>query len=134
MGKKKRTFQGQPPKNDYQTMRKTRERVLLDIGMDSGSQRIIDYLQCALHDPVAMGGKKNVFGPTKIRRILEAIDQRDKYYANAYNMKKPDADKLQEELDLELRDIWGDETQSFAERQPYIKQAEYTRAMKGWVD
>jgi hypothetical protein len=134
MGKKKRKFGGQPPKNDYQSMRKTRERVLLDIGIDSGAQRIIDYLQCVLHDPVVMGGKKNVFGPKKMRRILGAIDQRDKYYANAYNVKRNNADKLQEELDLELHDIWGDETQSFAERQPYIKQADYTRAMKGWVD
>lgn len=120
-------------KNGYLEKKAYREKALLDIGVDSGGQRIIDYLQCVLHDPKVMGGQKNIFGPKKLRRILAAIDERDKYYADAYTTRK-DADKLQEELDKELRDIWGTEAYSFDERQPYIKKPEYKNAMKGWLD
>lgn len=119
--------------NGYLEKKAYRERALLDIGVDSGAQRIIDYLQCVLRDPEVMGGSKCVFGQKKIRKILDAIGQRDKYYANAYTLHK-DADKLQQELDKELYDIWGDEAYSFDERQPYIKKPEYKKAMKGWVD
>ena len=120
-------------KNAYLEKKAYREKALLDIGVDSGAQRIIDYLQAVLHDPKVMGGEKNIFGPKKLRRILAAIDERDKYYANAYTLDK-EADKLQEELDQELRDIWGEEAYSFDERQPYIKKPEYKKTMKGWVD
>ena len=120
-------------KNGYLEKKAYREKALLDIGVDSGAQRIIDYLQVVLHDPKVMGGQKNIFGPKKLRRILAAIDERDKYYAKAYTLDK-EADKLQEELDQELRDIWGEEAYPFDERQPYIKKPEYKKTMKGWVD
>ncbi len=120
-------------KNAYLEKKAYREKALLDIGVDSGAQRIIDYLQIVLHDEKVMGGKKNVFGRKKLLRILQAIEERDKYYANAYTLKK-DADTLQEELDKELRDIWDEAALTFTERQPYIKQPEYKKAMKGWVD
>lgn len=118
-------------KNGYLEKKAYREKALLDIGVDSGAQRIIDYLQCVLHDPKVMG--KDILGPKRLRKVLAAIDQRDKYYADAYTTKK-NADKLQDELDLELKGIWGEEAYSFEERQPYIKKPEYTKAMKGWVD
>lgn len=120
-------------KNAYLEKKAYREKALLDIGIDSGAQRIIDYLQCVLHDPEVMGGEKNIFGPKKLRRVLDAIDKRDKYYAKAYTLDKK-ADKLQEELDKELQDIWHEEACPFAQRQPYIKQPGYRKAMKGWVD
>lgn len=120
-------------KNAYLEKKAYREKALLDIGVDSGAQRIIDYLQTVLHDEKVMGGKKNVFGRKKLLKILQAIEERDKYYANAYTLQK-DADKLQEELDKELRDIWGEAALTFEERQPYIKKPEYKKAMKGWVD
>lgn len=120
-------------KNGYLEKKAYREKALLDIGIDCGAQRIIDYLQVVLHDPKVMGGQKNIFGPKKLRRILAAIDERDKYYAKAYTLDK-EADKLQEELDQELRDIWGEEAYLFDERQPYIKKPEYKKTMKGWVD
>ena len=119
-------------KNAYLEKKAYREKALLDIGIDCGAQRIIDYLQCVLHDPEVMGSK-NVLGPDRLRKVLAAIDERDKYYADAYTTKK-NSDKLQEELDKELRDIWGAEAYSFDERQPYIKKPEYKKAMKGWVD
>ena len=118
-------------KNDYLEKKAYREKALLDIGVDSGAQRIIDYLQVILHDPKVMG--KDVFGKGRLKIVLDAIDERDKYYADAYTTKK-NADKLQDELDKELKDIWGDEAYSFDERQPYIKKPEYRKAMKGWVD
>lgn len=118
-------------KNTYLEKKAYRERALLDIGIDSGAQRIIDYLQCVLHDRSVMG--KDVFGPERLRRILDAIEKRDKYYAAAYTLDKK-ADKLQEELDKELQDIWHGEAYSFTQRQPYIKQPGYRKAMKGWVD
>ena len=120
-------------KNGYLEKKAYRERALLDIGVDSGAQRIIDYFQCVLRDPEVMGGEKSIIGRKKLLRILEAVEKRDKYYANAYTLHK-DADKLQEELDKELRDTWGEAALTFTERQPYIKQPEYKKAMKGWVD
>lgn len=119
--------------NGYLEKKAYRERALLDIGVDSGAQRIIDYLQCVLRDPEVMGGTKRVLGRPTIRKILDGIGKRDNYYANAYTLQK-DADKLQQELDKELYDIWGEEACSFDERQPYIKKPEYKKAMKGWVD
>jgi hypothetical protein len=118
-------------KNGYLEKKAYREKALLDIGVDSGAQRIIDYIQCVLHDKAVMG--KDVFGPKRLRKVLDAIDKRDKYYADAYTLKN-EADKLQDELDAELKDIWGEEAYSFEERQPYIKQPEYRKTMKGWVD
>ena len=120
-------------KNAYLEKKAYREKALLDIGVDSGAQRIIDYLQIVLHDPEVMGGKKNIFGPKKLRRILDAIEALDRHYARAYTLDK-EADVLQEQLDRELRDIWHEEAYSFAQRQPYIKRPEYKKAMKGWVD
>lgn len=119
--------------NSYLEKKAYREKALLDIGVDSGAQRIIDYLQCVLRDPEVMGGEKSIIGRKKLLRILDAIDKRDKYYANAYTLHK-DADNLQAELDKELKDTWGEAALTFAERQPYIKQPEYKKAMKGWVD
>ena len=118
-------------KNDYLLRREVRDKAFLDVGVDSGAQRIIDYLQCVLHDPKVMGGKKNAFGRKKLRRVIQAIEERDKYYAGAYTTQK-DADKLQDELDKELKDIWSEEALSFAERQPYIRQPDYSKAFKGW--
>lgn len=118
-------------KNGYLEKKAYREKALLDIGVDSGAQRIIDYLQVVLHDPKVMG--KDVFGTKRLRKVLAAIDERDKYYAKAYTLDK-EADKLQEELDRELKGIWGEEAYSFDERQPYIKKPEYKKTMKGWVD
>lgn len=118
-------------KNGYLEKKAYREKALLDIGVDSGAQRIIDYLQGVLHDPKIMG--KDVFGPKRLRRVLAGIDERDKYYAGAYTLGK-EADRLQEELDRELKDIWGEEAYSFDERQPYIRKPEYRKTMKGWVD
>ena len=116
-------------KNDYLLKRMVRDKAFLDVGVDSGSQRMIDYLQCVLHDPKVMG--KDTFGPKRLRKIIQAIEDRDTYYALAYTTKT-EADKLQDELDLELKDIWGEEALSFTERQPYIKQPEYNKAFKGW--
>ena len=118
-------------KNAYLEKKAYREKALLDIGIDSGAQRIIDYLQIVLHNPEVMG--KDVHGPKRLRKILDAIEALDKHYARAYTLDK-EADVLQEQLDRELRDIWGQEAYSFAQRQPYIKRPEYKKAMKGWVD
>ena len=116
-------------KNEYLLRREARDKAFLDVGIDSGAQRIMDYLQCVLHDPKVMG--KDVFGPKRLRKVIQAIDERDKYYAPAYTTKN-NADKLQDELDQELKEIWGDEALKFTERQPYIKQPEYNKAFKGW--
>lgn len=115
--------------NDYLLRRQVRDKAFLDVGVDSGAQRIMDYLQCVLHDPKVMG--KDVFGTKRLRKVIQAIEERDKYYAAAYTTQK-NADKLQDELDLELKEIWGDEALPFTERQPYIKQPEYNKAFKGW--
>ena len=42
-----------------------------------------------------------------------------------------EADYKQEKLDAALREIWGDDLQTFYERYPCIKKIDYTKPIKG---
>ena len=117
-------------RNAYLEKQRIAKQTVFDIGQESGFQRCIDYMQAVLHDKKVMGNR--VLGAETIKKIAFAVMDRDAYYAKAYSLDK-EADYYQDKLDDELREIWGDQFQPFKERQPYIKQTGYHKAMKGWV-
>lgn len=94
-------------------------KAMLDIGVQSGKQQIVDCLSLALHDPEVMG-KGNTFGRARIERVLAGIMKYDAKYAECYSGGKGSAAR-QAELDEELKKVWGPELVPFRERQPYVK-------------
>lgn len=116
-------------KNDLTKRREAEKKLLLDIGQDIGFQKALDYMQLGLRDSTVV--KDDKWGAERISRLLTSIQRNDKYYSDAYTLKK-EADYLQAKLDAELREIWGDDLAEFSERQPYIKQTEYDKPRKGW--
>lgn len=116
--------------NAYLQKQQALQQAIFEAGQDVGFQKAMDYVQCVLHDEEVMRGKP--FGRDRISAITRAVMERDKLYSGAYTAEK-EADVLQEHLDRELREIYGDELPPFAERQPWIKQYGYGKAKKGWV-
>lgn len=112
----------------YLEKKRNREQALMDVATESGMQRVVDYLTLVLHDPQYMGS--DTFGRERIDRVIAGITACDKEFADAYTTK-PEADVAQDRLDRGLREVYGDELQPFAERQPYIKQLGY-KARKEW--
>ena len=129
MTKNKKTYFAPRKGNSFLEEQKQKTAVLMAIAMDCGSQRILDMLICVLHDPEVMG--KDTFGRKRIDRVVDAINLRDQHYAKAYG-SGPEADYFQEKLDGELREVYGDETVPFRERNPAIEIPGYEKAHKNW--
>ena len=115
--------------NGYLTKKAAFNQALLDIGMESGKQQIMDYLTIALRDPDVV--KDDIFGRKRIDKVFAKIEALDKEYADAYTTKA-EADVLQERLDRKLREVYRDKLVPFQVRQPHIKQLGYQKARKGW--
>lgn len=115
--------------NGYLAKRDALNQALLDIGMESGKQQIMDYLTLALRDPDVVGS--NIFGKERIVKVFAAIEALDREFSDAYTVKV-EADHLQEKLDRMLREVYGDELLPFRVRQPHIKQLGYNKSRKGW--
>ena len=118
-------------KNAYLEKQRALNQQYLDVGEEMGIQKIWDYLQIALRDPEIMG--KDIFGRNRLMKLHKKLGELADYYANAFT-SKVDADNKQEELDGVLKEIWGDDIQTFYERYPYIKKLGYDKPQKGWVD
>lgn len=118
-------------KNAFLKARDERDRKFYEAGQMMGVQLAHDYVQLALRDPETMG--KDIFGRARIERLFNKVQQLDDHYNLAFSKHK-EADARQEELDANLREIWGDDTAPFAERYPYIQQFGYLKPQKGWVD
>lgn len=110
--------------NAFLQKQKERDQRYFDAGVDHGVQRTIDDLTMVLRD---MG-----WGRTRIKRVLTAIDEKDKKYKLAYADHK-EADLYQEKMDSELREVYGDDLVPFSERQEYVAQHSYNKPRKGWV-
>lgn len=110
--------------------KKLKEQIILDIGFNSGVQWMVDMLQCVLHDKRING---DAFGEERITRVLAGVHERDRLYHEALSEGK-EADVKQDQLDRELRDIYGDRLVPFSERHSYMKQTSYKKAKKGWTD
>lgn len=114
----------------YLDKKKEREQTLLDIGVACGKQQMLDYMSIALWDPDVV--VRDIFGRKRIDRLTLKLMELDAQFSEAYTVNK-EADYLQEKLDQNLRELYGDELIPFSERQPYVKQMGYKKSRKGWV-
>ena len=118
-------------KNEFLKQRDERDRRFFNAGMMMGCQLVHDYVQMALREPDVM--KKDIFGRKRIEKLFLKCKEYDDYYHLCFT-KHVEADKRQEEMDLVLKEIWGDDLVPFAERYPYTKYYGYGKALKEWVE
>ena len=116
-------------KNAYLAKQMAVQQALVDAGVASGKQRMVDYMTIALRDPAIMG--KDIWGRERIEKLFVALEALDKEFAEAYTSAK-EADYLQDRLDRKLREIYGDDLVPFEKRQPDIIRPGYEKSRKGW--
>lgn len=117
--------------SDFMRKQEQARQMCLDIGMDMGFQKCWDLVQLALRDPEVVG--KDVFGKERIKRLYGGLVKKEHDFGGALT-GSVDADYLQERLDDNLREIWGDDITVFKDRYPYIKQLDYKKGRKGWKE
>ena len=110
------------PKNNYMMHRMAETQAILDIGVSVGFQQAMDFVSICLHDPDVAG--TDTWGPERQRRLIEAVQQRDKHYSEAFG-KGPEADVYREHLDRELRDCWKEHMEPFDVRYPWLNKISY---------
>ena len=115
--------------NAYLDAQKKREQEIFNAGIDVGYQRCLDYMQIILRNPDYV--KKDIFGRERWEILYKALAETDDEFGDAYTMRV-NADVCQERMDSIIREIFGKDTMSFAERYPMIKKFHYGKAMKGW--
>lgn len=106
------------------------QQKILDIGEEMGVQKCWDYIQTVLRDPEVMG-KNKVLGRPTLEKVYKALSDKADHYKKAFSFDV-EADYVQEELDGELREIWGEDLVPFYERYPYIRKFRYDKGKKGW--
>lgn len=116
-------------KNDYLAKQRAMQQGFLDVGEQFGMQKMWDFLQLALRNPNVM--KKDIFGRSRLEPIYEELKRLADEYSIAFTMDK-EADYKQEQLDAQLREIWGDDLAPFCERYPELKKIDYGKSKKGW--
>ena len=116
--------------NEFLKRREQRDRECFRQGLITGMQIVHDYLTIALRRKTVMG--RDTFGTGRISRLTEAIGELDEYYSLAFS-NHVEADAKQEEMDGELREVYGDELVRFPQRYPYLKQYGYDKPRKGWL-
>ena len=116
-------------KNAYVAKQFAVKQALVDAGVASGKQRMVDYMTIALRDPAIVG--KDIWGRGRIDKLFAELEALDKEYAEAYTTGK-EADHLQDKLDRKLREVYGDDLVPFSVRQPDIMQPGYEKSRKGW--
>jgi hypothetical protein len=117
-------------KNEYLKQREAREQQIFARGLSTGMQISADFLQIGLREPEAVG--KDIFGRQRIEKLLAFAMELDAYYSKAFS-DDVEADRLQEEMDRKLREIYEDDLVPFRERYPYLKHYGYDKPRKGWV-
>ena len=116
--------------NAYLKQRQEKEQYIFDQGAAIGFQRCLDYMQVILRDPEYVG--KDIFGRNRWELLYKGLQDCDKTYGDAFTMGV-NADYCQEKLDAVIRDIFGDDALSFAERYPMVKAQTYNKPKRGWV-
>lgn len=116
-------------RNGYLQRQAQTQQAWLDVGEEMGMQKMWDYVQLALRDPEVMG--KDILGKERIRKIYAKLTEIANEYHTAFTAD-PEADYWQDALDRHLREVWGDELQTFYERYPYVKKFDYSRTRKEW--
>lgn len=117
-------------KNTYLEKQRKMSQAFLDAGEQLGMQKVWDYVQIALRDPEVMG--KDVFGRARLEKLYKQLTLLADHYHTAFTDDK-EADCRQEEMDARLREVWGDDLDTFYQRYPQLKQQTYDKRRKGWV-
>ena len=112
-------------KNTYAQRMQRERQELLQVGTDSGAQRMADYMAIVLNDPRVMG--KAALGRERLTRVFEAVHTLEKNI-NAAFYENAEQDYWQDILDRRLAEIFGAENLCpFGERYPYLKAIRYGR-------
>ena len=117
--------------NGYLKRQQAERQACLDIGEEMGMQKMWDYMQIALRDPEIMG--KDVFGRKRLEKLFYKSKELAEYFHTAFTDDK-EADLVQRDMDASLREIWGDDLNTFYERYPELKQLGYNKSRKNWRD
>ena len=115
--------------NAYLDKQEKLRKTFLGIGEEVGMQKMWDYVQLALRDPEVMG--RDILGRQRIEKIYKKLSELADTYHLAFT-EETEADYMQETLDKNLKEIWGDDLQTFFERYPYFKQIGYDKPHKNW--
>lgn len=97
-------------------------------GCDITAQQMFDMMCIVLHDPEVMG-KYRTIGAEQLKRIHQAMFELESKYHDAW-LFQPESDYLQEKLDANLREIFG-EIDPFQKRYPLCREWNYNKAWKG---
>jgi hypothetical protein len=116
--------------NAYMERQKQMQQYYFDQGAAVGFQRCLDYMQALLHNPEYVG--RDVFGRKRWEILYKGLKVCDETFGDAFTMGV-NADYCQEKLDTVIRDIFGADALTFAERYPMVKAQRYDKAKKGWV-
>ena len=116
-------------RNAYLEQQANLKQKILDVGEEMGMQKMWDYIQIALRDPDVMG--KDILGKQRLEKLYRRCSELADKYHTAFTDDK-EADYAQEHLDRALREVWGDELETFYERYPYLKKLNYVKAPKSW--
>lgn len=116
--------------NAYLEKQRKLAQSYFEAGEQIGIQKAWDYMQIALRDPDAMG--KDVLGRKRIEKVYAKMMELVDFYHTAFTDDK-EADYCQEKLDAQLREIWGDDLQTFYERYPTLRKLDYNKPRKNWV-
>lgn len=114
--------------NAFLEKQKAERKAAFSVGEDVGMQRMWDAIQLTLRDPDVMG--KDILGRARIEKVFYGARKVMNEYRLAFT-DHAEADVKQEKLDAALREIWGDDLQTFYERYPYFKKIDYTKPIKG---
>lgn len=105
-------------RNGYQDRKKVEVDTYRTAEKDTQIQYMTDTLVLTLNDPAVMG--KDVFGKERLQKIIEAWGKKyDEFHAVFEDNDETDYYQLM--LDKCLRQIFGDQMDSFGERYPWIK-------------
>lgn len=115
-------------KNDYLAKQKALMQASFETGEEIGMQRMWDYIQIALRSPEVMG--KDTVGKSRMQKLYKKTVELADQFRLAFTTD-PEADYVQEQLDAALREVWGDDLQTFYERYPQVKRIDYTKPHKG---
>ena len=118
-------------KNSYLEQRAQRDRQFFEAGMRTGAQLVTDLVCQTLRDPDVMS-KTRVLSRESIEKIFMNCKKLDEYYSLAFS-DHVEADYRREEWDAVMREIFGDDADSFEKRYPYAKEFSYMKARKGWT-
>lgn len=111
-------------KNDYLAKQKALMQASFETGEEIGMQRMWDYIQIALRSPEVMG--KDTIGKSRMKKLYKKTVELADQFRLAFTTD-PEADYVQEQLDAALREVWGDDLQTFYERYPQVKRIDYTK-------